>query len=126
MAQDVKVLGRSRLPGGGFNTSGVASNSKIQVWAEVSITAYTANGESLTPKDLGLSSIDTIHFDLVSTEDTPTAPVIGAMQRAQYAPILRTVIILIDPNNGDTQVTTNAAAVYRCLAIGDSATPQLT
>ena len=126
MAQDIKVLGRSRLPGGGFNTAGVASNSKIQVWAEVSITSYTSNGESLTPMMLGLSSIDTIHFDLVSTNNAATIAVIGAMQRAQNERTSQQAIILIDPNAGDTQVSSTEAAVYRVLAIGNSATPLLT
>ena len=124
MAQDIKVLGRSRLPGGGFNTTGVASNSKIQVWAEVKITAYSANGESLTPIHLGLSSIDSIHFDVVSVNNAATVAVIGAMPRAQYERTSQQVIILSDPNAGDTQVVTNEAAVYRVMAIGNSATPR--
>ena len=126
MAQDVKVLGRSRLPGGGFNTAGVASNNKIQVWAEVKITSYTSNGEALTPIHLGLSSIDTIHFDVVSVNDAATIAVVGAMPRAQYERSSQQVIILIDPNAGDTQVSSTEAAVYRVLAIGNSAAPLLT
>lgn len=120
MAQDVKVLGRSRLPGGGFNTIGKASNSKETVWAEVKITAYTSGGELLTPIHLGLSSFDDIQFDVVSVEDDATVAVVGAMPRAQYERTAEIVIILLDPNAGDTQVTTNQAAVYRVMATGDS------
>lgn len=126
MAQDVRVLGRSRLEGGGFNTSGLASNTKETVWAEVKITSYTSNGESLTPKDLGLSSIDSILFDVVSVQDNATVAVVGAMPRAQYERTSQQVIILLDPNDGDTQVTSTQAAVYRVMATGNSATPQLT
>ena len=126
MAQDVKVLGRSRLPGGGFTTAGAAVQTKESVWAEVSITSYTTGGESLTPVHLGLTTIDFIHFEPVSVNNAATVPVETAIQSFQYERTAETVIIVIDVDT-NTEVTSTQAAVYRCFATGDSAAaPELT
>lgn len=126
MAQDVKVLGRSRLPGGGFTTAGAAVQTKETVWAEVSITSYTTGGESLTPVHLGLTNIDFIAFEPVSVNNAATVPVSTALHVYNYERTAETVIIVID-HNSDTEVTSTQAAVYRCVATGDSAAaPDLT
>ena len=126
MAQDVKVLGRSRLPGGGFTTAGAAVQTKETVWAEVKITSYTTGGESLLPAHLGLATIDFIQFEPVSVNDAATVPVETALHVLLYERTAQTVIIVID-HNSDTEVTSTQAAVYRCIATGDSAAaPDLT
>ncbi len=126
MAQDVKVLGRSRLPGGGFTTAGAAVQTKETVWAEVSITSYTTGGESLLPVHLGLANIDFITFQPVSVNDAATAPIADLLHVILYERTAQTVIIVID-HNSDTEVSSTQAAVYRCIATGDSAAaPELT
>ncbi len=126
MAQTVKVLGRSRLPGGGFTTAGAAVQTKETVWADVTSSSYITGGESLLPTHLGLTNIDFIQFEPVSVNDAATVPVETAMHVLLYARTAQTVIIVID-HNSDTEVSSTQAAVYRCIATGDSAAaPELT
>lgn len=126
MAQTIKILSRDRLEGGGFNTAGVAKNLKERVVAEVTVTVWTANGEPLTPNDLGLETIDDIQFDVVSVNDAATVPIATAIPLAAYDRTGQRVICISD-HGTDTPVVTGEAAVYRCVAFGDSArAPELT
>ena len=120
MAIDVKILGRSRIHGGGYTTTGIAKNDKEMVWAQVSVTAYTNAGEPFIPSDMGLTNFDALFLDLRSVQDAVTEPISGAIPMAAYSDVLQVLVINID-HGADTAVTDNQAAVVNCLAIGDSA-----
>jgi|SRR3990172_7161480 len=60
MAKTVQTRFRSALPGAGFDSSGAARQGKRRVVGQISVTSYTNVGESLTPADIGLSTIDYI------------------------------------------------------------------
>lgn len=60
MANNVKVLFKSFLQGGpGFTSTGSVSQNKQLVVARMEVTNYAnGTGETLTPADLGLSTVD--------------------------------------------------------------------
>lgn len=60
MAKTVQTRFRSALPGAGFDSSGAARQGKRRVVGQISVTSYGNVGESLTPADIGLSTIDYI------------------------------------------------------------------
>lgn len=65
MARSIRVRGKQHLPGGGFNSNGNPRQGKIQVWGKIEVTDYRHGGETLTPADLGLRTIEwlDIKFD---------------------------------------------------------------
>ena len=67
MATDVKIRFRSFLPGSGYNSSGNPRQGKTNIRGRIECTSYTKGGESLTPTDLGLTTID----DLTLTLEEP-------------------------------------------------------
>lgn len=69
MSTDVKIRFRSFLPGAGHDSSGNARQGKTNVRGVIEVTNYTRGGETLTPADLGLSTID----DLVLTHREPVS-----------------------------------------------------
>lgn len=64
MAKTVQILGRSYLPGPGFNTSGTPKQGKTQTWGIISISPYTVGGEPVSANDLGLTFIDHVSFTI--------------------------------------------------------------
>jgi len=60
MSRSIRVRGKQHLPGGGFNSNGNPRQGKIQVWGKIEVTNYQRGGESLTPADLGLRTIEWI------------------------------------------------------------------
>lgn len=63
MARTIKTRVRSALPGAGFDSAGNAKQGKRRVTGSISVTSYANGGESLTPADLGLSTIDFIKLE---------------------------------------------------------------
>ena len=60
MANNVKTRFHRPLPGGGRDSNGNPKQGKVEVRGVISVTTYDRGGESLTPADLGLTSIDWI------------------------------------------------------------------
>ncbi len=60
MSRTIQTRFKSALPGSGFDSSGSARQGKRRVVGQISVTSYGNVGESLTPADLGLSTIDFI------------------------------------------------------------------
>jgi hypothetical protein len=126
MSLTVKVLGRSRLQGGGRNTAGIASNSKEEVWGELSGN-YVTSGVPIQPLDLGLrgnalgeNTFDKLNFTVVSvnggTEVTATTTIECAFQPSTGKFLMTTRDI-----NGAAVIATNGTAyVVNFHAIGDS------
>ncbi len=121
----VKVLGRSRLQGGGQAVSGNARNNKEEVWGELSGTYITA-GALFTARDVGLRDFDKISLNPVSvnggTEPTATTEV-----TAQFEPTDQKILMQTrDINGASTAAVTTQAYVCNFHAIGDSVrTPEM-
>jgi hypothetical protein len=62
MAKTVAVRFRNRHAAGGHDSGGSPVQGKVDIRGVVTVTSYSRGGESLTPIDLGLSTID--HLDL--------------------------------------------------------------
>jgi len=126
MAKVITVAYRLNLPGGGRAVDGGgAVNNKVIVAGEIDVTSYTASGEPLAPKDIGLTNIDYIGFDVRSVNDAVTEPASGAIPMAAYDDVLDLLIINID-HGADTAVTTGEDANVRFIAVGDALVADLT
>lgn len=69
----IKILGKSRVEGGGHDVNGVAKNDKIFVWGELTGT-YAANGISFSPGDVGISgTFDFINLQAVTVNSVSFA-----------------------------------------------------
>jgi hypothetical protein len=58
MAKSVRETFRQYLPGAGKDTLGNPKQGKTRVVGQISVTSYTTGGETLTPRQLGLTRID--------------------------------------------------------------------
>ncbi len=124
MAIDVRTLSHTPLTVGGFTLTGVVSNAKTMVTGDIDITgtSYTASGEPLTPKDLGLDTIDFITFDIVDVDGTVAA--VNQHMRATYD-FTAEQLLLWDGNVAASEA--DDGGQVRFIAFGDSAAaPELT
>lgn len=64
MSNTVAIRFRSFLPGSGFDSSGNPKQGKQEVRGRITVTNYVRTGESLTPQDIGLTTIDHLHLEL--------------------------------------------------------------
>ena len=116
----VKVLGRSRLQGGGKTLGGVARNHKEEVWGELTGT-YITNGAAFVARDVGLHDFDKLNLSVVSvnggTELTATTGV-----SAQYSgPDQKILMQTRDINGAATAAVNGQTYIVNFHAIGDSA-----
>ncbi len=130
MSLTVKVLGRSRIEGGGFSAAGVASNRKEKVWGQLTGT-YETNGVAFDPNDVGLvgTTFDFVRLDPVRLDATdangivePTANTDVQFSEPDGKFLAQTIAL-----NGDRTIADNKAYVINFEAFGDSASaPDLT
>lgn len=73
MANTVRLRFRSYLPGVGFDSSGRAVQGKQEVRGRVIVSSYTRGGENLTPRDVGLTSVDYLSLEVVDPVKSPGA-----------------------------------------------------
>ena len=118
---NMKVLFRTTIPGGGFNTTGVPKQHKTLLVAELSGT-YNTGGIVLNP-GIGLDSVDFVKADVVSIDGTDPAdgePMTANFLRASNK------LLIFEAADGGTETDDSDAFVIRILAIGDSGTvPEL-
>ena len=118
---DVKVLIKSRLPGGGHGLAAGASNDKIEVVASVTGTYNTA-GIVIAPKDFGLRKIDALFTSQVhinnDTAPTATNPS-GAVFIARSGDTGNLVFVL--HSTGQAEATDSQTFSCTILAYGDGA-----
>ncbi len=116
MAIDVTIRSHTALLGGGYGATGAASNRKTVVVGDINITTYTASGEPVFPKDLGLTAIDGLFLTVLDVDgNVPTATNIHSVGYAHVTGL----ILLYDGSAGTTDATTDAQV--RFVAFGDSA-----
>jgi hypothetical protein len=126
MSLTVKILGRSRLEGGGHDINGVAKNGKIEVWGELAGT-YVTTGIAFTPTNIGLETIDFLDLQPVTLA---AAAGLGLIE-----PQTSITANLDEPNavircatidsGGITTEAAQTAYVINFRAFGDSAVPEL-
>jgi hypothetical protein len=123
---DVKTLSRSRLAGGGHNLIGVASNSKVEVVAELTGT-YNTGGIVVPAIALGLASIDSLVIGCNVYHSTITVPTGTIPNLGIYTATSGNEgnIILVD--DATTQIEANDSETFAItvLAYGDDANPEL-
>ncbi len=122
----VKVLGRSRLQGGGKTLGGVAKNHKEEVWGELTGT-YVTSGAAFVARDVGLTGFDKLNLSVISvnggTELTATTTVSADYSEADSKILMATA----DINGARTAAVNGQAYICNFHAIGDSArNPELT
>ncbi len=126
MSLTVKVLGRSRLQGGGRNISGVAKQGKEEVWGELTGTYVTA-GVPFAVDDVGLTSFDYVDLQPVTLAAAaglgliePDTAIHAQLDEPQGLIVCQTI-----DNGGITTDAAQTAYVINFRIIGDSATPEL-
>ncbi len=116
----VKVLGRTRLQGGGQTLGGVKQNHKEEVWGELTGT-YITNGAKFVARDVGLTTFDKLNLSVINvnggTEPTATTQVTAQYSEADSKILMQTR----DSNGAATAATTATTYVCNFHAIGESA-----
>lgn len=79
MSNTIQVRFKTFLPGSGFDSGGNPRQGKQEVAGRITVTNYSRGGESLTPADLGLTTIDHLDLQLVDPL-TGTDPGQGSRQ----------------------------------------------
>jgi hypothetical protein len=114
MAKTVQILGRSYLPGPGFNSSGSPKQGKVQVWGIVTISSYTASGEPMTAADLGMTTIDEVTFNVDKANNAD----IGAVESTAVYQYTNKLVHVYSA--AATAAATSGIDVLRFHAVGDS------
>lgn len=109
-----KVLFRSRIFGGGHDSSGNPQQGKEIVTGLISGT-YVTGGAALTAEDMGLASVDFVAFRV-----TTPALVAGTGSRAGDWLSSSSVFMLHDPD-GTTQEGNGTTFTAEYIAFGNSA-----
>lgn len=125
MARNITIMGKIGTVRSGRDVTGAVKNNKVLTWGFIDVTSYTTGGETVAPKDIGLSTIDFINFDvrLVNNADTP--PSDGVTFGANYIQSTNKVIIDVALKTGTQVSSTEDAALYY-LAGGDDLVSDLT
>lgn len=75
MANTVRIVFKSYLPKPGFDTSGQTTQYKQEVRGEIQVSSYNAaTGETLTPAQLDLFSIDYLKLEVKDPIKAPGKP----------------------------------------------------
>lgn len=74
MANTVRVLYKSYLPGAGQDTSGNPKQGKQEVRGRIVVSSYAKGGEDLSAADLGLETVDFLSLSVVDPIKAPSKP----------------------------------------------------
>ncbi len=126
MSLVVKVLGRSRLEGGGHTTAGVAKQGKVEVWGELT-GAYVTTGIAIVPADFGLVTLDYLDLQPVTLNAAASLGLIegDTAINAQLDEPNNVIRCQTIDNVGDITEAAQTAYVINFRVLGDSATPEL-
>jgi len=119
---DVKILIKSRFAGGGHGLTAGASNSKIEVVADITGT-YNTGGIVLGAIDLGLSKIDAIFISPNVHHSTDTAPTATIPNLGIYTTTsgIDGNLILVDDASTQVEADDSETFSVSVLAYGDAA-----
>ena len=127
MSLVVKVLGRSRLEGGGRDINGVSKNGKLEVWGQLTGT-YVTTGIAFTATDLGLETVDVLDLQPITLLGAAGVGLIepDTAINAQVDEPNAVIRCQSISNAGAITESTQTAYVINFRAFGDSAVPELT
>lgn len=115
MAIDVRIRSITSLPSGGKTIGGVAAPQKAMVVGDIDVTSYTANGEPVSPADLGLTTVDGLFITVVDVDGTGP----GATQICEGNYVRTTNLLVL--SDGTVNADPNTSAQVRFVAVGDTA-----
>ncbi len=116
----VKVLGRTRLQGGGRTLGGVAKNAKEEVWGELTGT-YITDGALFTARDVGLLGFDKLNLSVISVNDGTELTATTGVSAQYSGPDQKILMQTRDANGAATAAVTTQDYIVNFHAIGDSA-----
>jgi hypothetical protein len=120
MAKSVAVRFKDRHAHGGHDSSGNAKQGKQDVRGVITVTSYSRGGESLTPIDLGLATID--HLDLRVVEPVRSANPVQGRRDVVYSDAAEQFYLLAATAAGGWDEAASAVAVSLSFsACGDAA-----
>jgi hypothetical protein len=120
MAKTVAVRFRNRHAAGGHDSGGSPVQGKVDIRGVVTVTSYSRGGESLTPIDLGLSTID--HLDLRVVEPVRSANPAQGTRSVVYSDAAQQFYLLEQNVGGGFDEAAGATAVTLSFsANGDAA-----
>ncbi len=128
MSLTVKILGRSRIEGGGVTTAGLAVQAKEKVWGQLT-GAYVTDGVPLTARDFKLGTFDFLKLDPVELINGGAAGIIEptTATSAQYSEADSKLILQTIAANGSRTESTQTAFVVNFEVFGDGIeAPELT
>ena len=118
MASTLQVLARSPLPGTGIDASGNPVQEKQQVLVQMTVSSYAAGGEAMTPRSVGLQTIDFVHPVVTTlggiTQTAGTASVQASWDPANELIIVEEIAATLLPEIGAD------APIIGILVVGDS------
>lgn len=114
--RSVKILYTQYLPGGGFSTGGAPKQGKTLVWGKIDVTSYTTNGMNLSNLDLGLTTVDAVHFSVLDINGSDVAQ--GSIAGGQWR---RDAGVVQFYSDASTEVTATQTVEAGFVAVGDSA-----
>lgn len=119
MATNVKTRFRKFLPGAGFDANGSPVQGKTRVVGRLEVTSYTRGGEPLTPRDIGLTTIDSID---IRVENEVAGPGAEVTREARYS-LTDEVFYLTTTDSDGTRLEATGAGTENLQfdAFGDSA-----
>ena len=113
-----KHLSRSFIPGvGGYDTTGNPKQGKVRVIGEFNITTYTAGGEPILRKFLGVETIDTIQFWVKGILPTANSTIIAAWDDTNQK------VFIQDVDGVPNEHAAAAIGLVRYEVVGDSILP---
>lgn len=98
MAKSVRIRFKRALPGVGFDANGNPKNGKTEVQGKLVVTSFNGGGESLTPADLTLGTIDGIHLSV----DEGMGSKSGQPRTARYSFAAQEFYVLQDDSTSGT------------------------
>ncbi len=129
MANSIRITFKSFLPKSGRGLDGSSQQTKQLVIGEVRVSSYSRNGETLTPSNLDLFSIDYINLEVKDAVRSPGK----APRFAQYQHASSDFYVFdrthdgTTPDVGVSEIATGQAAVVTFNAFGPARTvPELT
>jgi len=126
MSKSIIETGRIGTVRSGRTVDGAQKNNKAIVWGRINVKSYTADGESLTPKELGLETVDWAQFEVQSVNDAVTVPTTTVIPTAVWIRSTNLLVINVNMALNTVQNTTSQDAVVNFQAAGDALVADLT
>jgi hypothetical protein len=119
MAKNIGRRFTKFLPGAGYDANGSPKQGKTRVVGVVNVTAYTRGGESLTPRDIGLTTVDSISLRVRDEVAGPGAELTRDVLYNNANELF--YLVQVDSDGTRIERAANATETVEFDAFGDSA-----